>query len=90
VAVTDFDMLVQPVLVFEASGPKPTTVHNRAATRDLPFAISTAELFATGHDDDNRGAARAVGTADLDLVGIALRAPHKEADGVVRGLERHP
>ena len=83
-------MLVQPVLVFEASGPKLTTVHNRALTRGLEFAIYTAELFATGHDDDNRAAVRAVPTAELDLVGIALRAPHKEADGVIRGLKRHP
>ena len=35
-------MLVQPVLVFEASGPKLTTVHNRALTRGLEFAIYTA------------------------------------------------
>jgi hypothetical protein len=83
-------MLVQPVLVFEASGAKLTTVHARALTRGLEFAIYTAELFATGHDDDNRAAVRGVPTAQLDLVGIALRAPHKEADGVVRGLKRHP
>jgi len=28
--------------------------------------------------------------AELDLVGLALRAPHKAVDGVVRGLARHP
>jgi hypothetical protein len=32
----------------------------------------------------------AVPTADLDLVGLALRAPHRDADGVLRGLKRHP
>jgi hypothetical protein len=31
-----------------------------------------------------------VATEDLDLVGVALRAPHKVADGVLRGLKRHP
>jgi hypothetical protein len=83
-------MLVQPVLVYEASGAKLTTVHTRALTRGIPFAIYTAELFATGHDDDNRAAVRAVPTSELDLVGVALRAPHQDADGVLRGLKRHP
>jgi hypothetical protein len=39
----------------------------------VPIAIYTAELFATGHDDANRAAVRAVATEDLDLVGIGLR-----------------
>lgn len=83
-------MLRQPVLVFAASGPKLTTVARRARERELPFAIYTEELFATGHDEANREAVKAVATDDLNLVGLALRAPHKLADGVVRGLKRHP
>jgi hypothetical protein len=83
-------MLVQPVLVFEAPGPKLRTVYERAVTRELRFAIYTADLFETGKDDDNRAAVRAVPSDELDLVGIALRAPHKAVDGVVRGLKRHP
>ncbi len=47
-------------------------------------------MFATGNDEDNRAAVRAVAAADLDLVGIALRAPHRDADAVLRGLSRHP
>jgi hypothetical protein len=83
-------MLVQPMLVFEASGAKLRTVYQRAVTRELRFAVYTAELFATGKDEDNRAAVRAVASEELDLVGIALRAPHKAVDGVVRGLQRHP
>ena len=83
-------MLRQPVLVFEASADKLTTSKERALRRGVPIAIYTAELFATGRDDDNRAAVRAVPTADLDLVGLALRAPHRDADAVVRGLRRHP
>jgi hypothetical protein len=83
-------MLRQPVLVFEATGPKLKTVHERALRREVPIAIYTAELFATGHDDDNRAAVGAVPTADLDLVGLALRAQHRDADAVLRGLRRHP
>ncbi len=83
-------MLVQPVLVFAASGAKLATVHRRALDRDLRFAIYTADLFATGADPENRAAVRAVATAELDLVGVGLRAPHRAVDAVVRGLRRHP
>jgi len=83
-------MLRQPVLVFEATAPKLRTVHERALRRDVPIAVYTAELFETGHDDDNRAAVRAVPTAELDLVGLALRAPHRDADAVLRGLRPHP
>ena len=87
---TYLPMLRQPVLVFESSGAKLRTVYERAVTRELRFAVFTADLFATGHDDDNRAAVRAVPSDALDLVGLALRAPHKAVDGVVRGLKRHP
>jgi hypothetical protein len=55
----------------------------------VPIAIYTAELFSTGHDEANRAAVRAVRTEDLDLVGIGVRAQHKEADAILRGLRRH-
>jgi hypothetical protein len=83
-------MCRQPVLVYEATGEKLRTVHRRALERDLPFAIYTHELFTTGRDEDNRAAVAAVPTAELDLVGLALQAPHKAADAVLRGLKRHP
>jgi hypothetical protein len=82
-------MLVQPLLVLEASGEKLRTVRRRAGERGVPIAIYTAELFATGRDEDNRAAVRSVPTEDLDLVGIGLRAPHRDADAVLRGLRRH-
>ncbi len=83
-------LLVQPVLVFEASAAKLTTVRERAERRDVTIAIYTREMFSTGNDEDNRAAVRAVPTAELDLVGIGLRAPHRDADAVLRGLVRHP
>jgi hypothetical protein len=82
-------MLVQPLLVLEADAEKLRTVRRRAADRGVPIAIYTADLFATGHDEDNRAAVRAVATEDLDLVGIGLRAPRRDADAVLRGLRRH-
>ncbi len=88
--VTYLPMLRQPVLVFDAAADRLRTVHRRALERDAAMAIYTYELFSTGHDDDNRAAVKAVATADLDLVGLALRAPHRVADQVLRGLRRHP
>jgi hypothetical protein len=83
-------LLVQPVLVFEASGEKLRTVRERAGRRGVPIALYTADMFATGHDAANRAAVRAVAAGDLDVVGVALRAPHRDADAVLRGLSRHP
>jgi hypothetical protein len=83
-------LLVQPVLVFEASAAKLATVRERAGRRGVTIAIYTREMFSTGNDQDNRAAVRAVPTAELDLVGIGVRAPHRDADAVLRGLARHP
>ena len=83
-------LLVQPVLVFEASAGKLRTVRERAERRETPVALYTWEMFATGKDEDNRAAVRAAATVELDLVGLALRAPHRDADAIVRGLKRHP
>jgi hypothetical protein len=83
-------LLVQPVLVFEAGAAKLRTVRERAERREVTLAIYTNEMFATGNDDDNRAAVRTVATDELDIVGVALRAPHRDADAVLRGLDRHP
>ncbi len=83
-------LLVQPVLVFESSAEKLKTVHERALRRAVPIALYTLPMFSTGNDADNRAAVRTVTAADLDIVGIALRAPHRDADAVLRGLARHP
>ena len=83
-------LLVQPVLVFAADRGKLHTVRDRAERREVPLALYTADMFSTGNDADNRAAVRAVPTTDLDLVGLALRAPHRDADALLRGLRRHP
>jgi hypothetical protein len=82
-------LLVQPVLVLEADAGQLKTVVERAWRRDVPVALYTSEMFATGDDVANRAAVRAVRTADLDIVGVGLRAPHRDADAVLRGVSRH-
>lgn len=83
-------LLVQPLLVFEASGEQLQRARARAAGRSVSLAIYTAQMFVTGNDAENRAAVRAVHTEDLDLVGIGIRADHRDADAVLRGLRRHP
>lgn len=83
-------LLVQPVIVLEAGAAKLRTVRERAQRRNVPIALYTWEMFTTGHDAANRAAVRAVASDELDIVGIALRAPHRDADALLRGLSRHP
>jgi hypothetical protein len=83
-------MFGQPVLVFCATAEQIRASYECAMARDLACAIFTEELFTTGNDDDNRAAVRAVASADLQLAGMALRAPRKAVDAVVKGLSLHP
>ena len=83
-------LLVQPLLVFEASAEQLRRARERAASRGVTPAIYTAQMFSTGNDAENRAAVRAVPTDELDLVGIGIRTGHRDADAVLRGLRRHP
>lgn len=83
-------LLVQPLLVFEASSSHLRRARARASSRGVPLAIYTAQMFLTGSDAENRAAVRTVPTEELDLVGIGIRASHRDADAVLRGLRRHP
>lgn len=82
-------MFGQPVLVFEASRDVLSAAHGRALARDLPVAVFTAELFATGNDRDNRAAVRAVPRDKLDLVGLAMHGPRNAVDKIVKGSRMH-
>ena len=83
-------MFRQPVLVFEGTKEMLTAAHSRALSRALPRALFTSDLFATGHDGDNRAAVRAVPTAQLDLVGLAVFGPRNAVDKVLKGATMHP
>jgi hypothetical protein len=83
-------LLVQPLLVYQASADGLRRSRERAASRGVALAIYTSEMFSTGNDEENRAAVQAVPSDALDLVGIGLRAGHRDADAVLRGLRRHP
>ncbi|WP_405584670.1 DUF2000 family protein [Streptomyces sp. NBC_01092] len=83
-------MFRQPVLVFEATKETLTAAHARVISRSLPRALFTSDLFTTGNDRDNRAAVRAVGTGELDLVGLAVYGPRNGVDKVIKGARMHP
>ncbi|MEU9637626.1 DUF2000 domain-containing protein [Streptomyces tendae] len=89
-AVGYLPMFRQPVLVFEGTKETLTTAHARVLSRALPRALFTSDLFTTGNDRDNRAAVRAVATADLDLVGLAVYGPKNAVDKVLKGARMHP
>lgn len=83
-------MFGQPVLVFEAPAQVLTSAHGKALDRGLPMSVFTADLFATGNDEDNRAAVLAVPREALDLVGLAVHGPRNAVDKIVKGARMHP
>src|SRR4051794_16500484 len=83
-------LLGVPILVFEGSAENLRAARARAISRQVPTAIYTRDMFATGHDADNRRVVAEVPGDELDLVGIALRAPKNVADKVLKGVRLHP
>ena len=78
-----------PVLVFEADAVTLKTAHARALDRGLVPSIYTKDLFATGNDEDNRAAVRAVARENLNLVGLGLHGPKNAIDKIVKGTRLH-
>ena len=77
------------MLVYAADGPGLSLVRERAAAREMPVAIYTEDMFATGHDEANRAVVRAVASCDLRLAGVAVYGPRNAVDKVCKGLALH-
>jgi hypothetical protein len=86
---TYLSMIREPIMVYSGDAAGLTTVHERTLRRGLTAAVYTDELFATGNDDDNRAAVRAVPAEKLALAGIGVYGPRNEVDKVVKGLSLH-
>ena len=82
-------LIGQPILIYGADGAALTRALERALARNVTPALYTADMFRTTHDEANRAAVKAVARADLDLVGIAMRAERKVIDKIVDGLKFH-
>jgi len=83
-------MFGQPVVVLQGDKDLVKKAHERALTRNQPMTIFTADLFATGNDEDNRAAVRKVHTQDLDLVGVAVHGQKNAVDKIFKGARMHP
>jgi hypothetical protein len=82
-------LIGQPILIYGADAPALSRALERALTRGVTPAIYTEDMFKTTHDAANREAVRVVQRADLNLVGLAMRAERKVIDKIVDGLKFH-
>jgi len=82
-------LIGQPILIYGADGPALSRALDRALTRNVVPAVYTEDMFKTTHDAANREVVKAVARADLNLVGIAVRAERKVIDKIVDGLKFH-
>ncbi|NSY38315.1 DUF2000 family protein [Leisingera sp. ANG59] len=83
-------LAIQPMIVLAADAGKLKTIHGRALSRGAEVALYTEEMFATGHDAANRAVVAEYSAADLNIVGLALRAERKAADKITKGARMHP
>jgi hypothetical protein len=82
-------LIGQPILIYGADAPALSRALERALTRGVTPAVYTEDMFKTTHDAANREAVRSVQRADLNLVGLAMRAERKVIDKIVDGLKFH-
>jgi hypothetical protein len=82
-------LIGQPILIYGADRPQLSRALERALARDVRPALYTEDMFRTTHDAANREVVRAVARADLNLVGLAMRAERKVIDKIVDGLKFH-
>src|SRR5258705_12988752 len=82
-------LIGQPLLIYGADRTALTRALERALAREVKPAVYTEDMFKTPHDAANRDAVKAVARADLNLVGLAMRAERKVIDKIVDGLKFH-
>ena len=82
-------LIGQPILIYGADMAALTRALERALARNVTPAVYTEDMFKTTHDEANRAAVKAVARADLNLVGIAVRAERRVIDKIVDGLKFH-
>jgi hypothetical protein len=82
-------LIGQPILIYGADKAALSRALERALVRNVTPALYTEDMFKTTHDAANREVVKAVARADLNLVGIAMRAERKVIDKIVDGLKFH-
>jgi hypothetical protein len=79
-------LIGQPILIYGADRVALSRALDRALARNVKPAVYTEDMFKTTHDAANR---EAVTRAELNLVGIAMRAERKVIDKIIDGLKFH-
>jgi hypothetical protein len=82
-------LIGQPILIYGADRAALSRALERALARGVTPALYTEDMFKTTHDAANREVVKTVVRADLNLVGIAMRAERKVIDKIVDGLKFH-
>jgi hypothetical protein len=82
-------LIGQPILIYGADRAALTRALERALARGVRPAVYTQDMFQTTHDAANRAAVKSVARADLNLVGLTMRAERKVIDKIVDGLKFH-
>jgi hypothetical protein len=82
-------LIGQPILIYGADRAALSRALERALARNVTPALYTEDMFKTTHDAANREVVKAVARADLNLVGLAMRAERKVIDKIVDGLKFH-
>jgi hypothetical protein len=83
-------LIGQPILIYGAPDRAAMSrALERTLARNVTPAVYTEDMFRTTHDAANREVVKAVARADLNLVGIAMRAERKLIDKIVDGLKFH-
>ena len=82
-------LIGQPILIYGADRAALSRALERALARNVTPAVYTEDMFSTTHDAANREVVRVVARADLNLVGLAMRAERKVIDKIVDGLKFH-
>ena len=83
-------LIGQPILIYGAADRAALSrALERALARSVTPAIYTEDMFKTTHDSANREVVSAVVRAELNLVGIAMRADRKVIDKIADGLRFH-
>lgn len=81
---------VQPVVVLAADAVQMAVIHRRAVERDVRTALFIEEMFASGHDGENRAVFAGFGPEDARVVGVGLRADRRLVDKITKGAVKHP
>ena len=82
-------LVIQPMIILSSDAAGMKKIHSRTLTREVSLSIYIEDMFSTGHDAANRAAVNQYATAELNIVGLALRDKKKIVDKITKGAKMH-